>query len=223
MGGRWLGAWVLSAALCSLPAHAQQPAAAVVAPADAASTPAEPAAANTRPFGPGTAVSLSSDRAHAYAFVARGAMDTRPSYPDPFVKVGRIPVTLELPSGLYTVIVESDNVTTGSKVFEVGQTPVRVTVKAGASGLRELSGWTMALGAVALLAGGVFELSGTAGDSDREKHAIAIPLFIGGGVALGGGLAMWLASGTRLQADPVATGAGDRAGSTPGLTIFGQF
>lgn len=180
---------------------------------------------NVRPFGAGFPVTISCDRPFSYAFVAKGAVDSRPSFPDPFVKVGRTPLTIELPSGVYTVIVEGESTTTGSTVFEVRNMPAQVRVKGGSSSLRELSTWTMAFGVAALLAAGVIEVSQTKADDSSTKHKFSIPLAIGGGVALGGGLVMVLVSRTTFQTDGFVPGqsGGPAARIQPGIGISGQF
>jgi hypothetical protein len=152
-------------------------------------------------------------------------VDSRPSYPDPFVKVGRLPLTVELPSGVYTVIVEGDTITSGSKVFEVRNASAQILVKAGSSGLRELSTWLMAFGGAAVLAGGVLELSRSSHEDAKQKHSISIPLFIGGGVALLSGVAMVFVSGTTFRTDAFVPGrsGGPVSRFQPGITFSGLF
>jgi hypothetical protein len=176
-----------------------------------------------RPFGPGAPVTLDCDKPFAYGYVAKGAIDTRPSYPDPFVKVGRLPLTIELPSGVYTLIVEGDEVSPGSTVFEVRGAPVRVKVSAGKSGLRSFSTWMLGFGIAAVLAAGVLELSGSSHQDTREKNAIAIPLFIAGGVAAVSGLTMFLVSRTTFQTDGFVPGKAVQGAWSPTLGISGHF
>ena len=154
-----------------------------------------------RPFGPGQPVEMQCDEPNAYVFVARGVVEDQPSFPDPFTKVGRIPLKLELPAGVYTVLVEGERLTSASTVFEVRHQPVHVHVRSGSQGLRDLSTLTLALGSAALLAGAVLEVSGTGdGDSDK-KHKITIPLFISGGVVFASGLTFHFVSSSSIDHD----------------------
>jgi len=204
------------------PATSSPPLPAIPQPSALPSATATP---SSRPFGPGFAVTISCDRPFSYAFLARGALDSRPSFPDPFVKIGHLPLTVELPSGVYTLIVEGHATTSGSTVFEVRNLPATIRVKGGSSALHELSTWMMAFGAAAVLAGGVLEMSGTSGGSAKQKNSIAIPLFIGGGVALVSGIGMLLVSGTTFQNDAFVPGrsGGPAARIERGLMISGQF
>jgi hypothetical protein len=154
-----------------------------------------------RPFGKGQPVEVQCSEPGAYVFVAQGALDARPSYPDPFVKVGAIPVQLELPPGVFTLLVEGERITSQSVVFEVRQQPLRVRVNPGSQGLRDLSTLMLALGGAAILGGAVLEASGTGGGDASTKRKITIPLFIGGGVGFASGLTMYFVSGTSIEHD----------------------
>lgn len=129
-------------------------------------------------------------------------VSTERTYPDPFTKIGRLPAMLQLLPGKYTLLVEGDEVTGGSTVLEVQDGARNVKVQAGSGGLRELSGWLIAIGAAAALAGGVLYVSGTKNDEEDRKNAISLPLVIGGGVLAAGGVGLYLASGTAFRIDP---------------------
>lgn len=217
----------LSAAATALPASIPAPrapvAATVSSPGGSLAPGIAAAVSSSRPFGSGVPVTLDCDKPFVYGFVAKGAVDTRPSYPDPFVKIGRLPLTIELPAGVYTLIVEGDAVTLSSTVFEVRNAPVRVKVKGGNSGIRSLSSWMLGFGIAAVLAAGVLELSGGGEQKTQQKHAIAIPLLIGGGVAAASGITMFVVSRTTFQGDGMAVGRAVSGGLGPGLTISGHF
>ncbi len=154
-----------------------------------------------RPFGEGQPVEVQCSEPGAFIFVAQGALDDRPSYPDPFVKVGAIPVKLELPPGVFTLLVEGERITSQSTVFEVRQQPVRVRVNPGSQGLRDLSTLMIALGGAAILGGAVLEASGTGEGDASTKRKITIPLFIAGGLGFASGLTMYFVSGTSIEHD----------------------
>jgi len=246
--GRLAGALVLSA-LVTIPSAAQtppaDPAPAPEAPPAAPSTPDVPAAPEAaaapvaspptppstdpvvRPFGAGQPINVQCDEPDGYVYVAKGVADDQPQFPDPFTKIGRIPVQLELPPGVYTVLVEGESFTSQSTVFEVRHQPVDVRVHAGSSELRALSTLLLALGGAALIAGGVIEVSGTGEGDSSKKHKITIPLFIGGGVGFAGGLGMYFASASSIEHNGfVPPEQGQQASPAPrvyGLGLSGRF
>jgi hypothetical protein len=143
----------------------------------------------------GTPVLFWSDKPLLSVYLATGVIgDTTPRYPDPFVKIGRTPVTTSLPPGVYTVTVESPDVPASSTVFRVGPEPVSMRVRGGNDGMRTLSTLLLAAGATAALAGLVIEVSYSPTPSGISKSKLAIPLFIVGGVGFGSGLALYFAS-----------------------------
>jgi hypothetical protein len=165
----------------------------------------------------GTPVEFDCDRPLVSVFVAPGLLsDTRPSYPDPFVKIGRTPIMTKLAPGTYTVTAESPDITSGSTVFQVGTEPVHVRVRAGSSDMRTMGTLVLAVGITSLLAAIVAEVSYTqASPKDISKSTIVVPLFVVGGVGLGGGLALVLASGTTIEPDGPKL---DRRSAVVGLT-----
>jgi hypothetical protein len=185
----------------ALPTEAPSPVTGTAAdPSDQAE--AQPDATRpARPFGPGSAVEVLCDAPSVYLFVAKGIVDDRPAFPDPFVKVGRLPTKLELPPGVFTVLVEGEDMPSATTSFEVRDRPVSVRVKPGSQNLRDLSTLTVAIGVAAILAGGVLEISRTKDEDASTKRKITIPLFIGGSVGLAGGIGMAFASATSLEHD----------------------
>ncbi len=164
-----------------------------------------PAPGPSAPFGAGYRVDIDSSRPFVCAWLARGVVDTGVSYPDSFIRIGRLPTSVDLPPGSYTLIVEGDAITRGTTVIRVEEGPRRVRVEAGSGALRELSSWMVALGTAAVLAAGVLYVSGTKHDVEDRKNAIALPLAIGGGVVLVGGVTLMVASGTGFRVGPGAT------------------
>lgn len=194
----------------ALPAHAS---------AAPSASSAEPV---SRPFGPGFPVEVTSDKPWVYAYVARGVVDTRSSFPDPFKKVGRLPLTFELPPGVYTVLVEGEFVTPGSAVFEIKDRPAKIAVRGGSQSLRDLSSYVFAAGGAALLAGVVFELSRSQDESSKQKNSVVIPLLIVGGVGLVSGLTFVLVSGTTVESTGFVAPQTRRPPSSA-LVLFGRF
>jgi hypothetical protein len=189
-------------------AGADPPAPAATQPAPAAPQPtptASDAPAQVPPFvqpATGTPVEFDSDRPLVSVFVAPGIIsNTRPSYPDPFVKIGRTPLATRLAPGTYTVTAESPDITNGSGVFQVGTEPVHVRVRAGSSDMRTLGTLVLAAGIASALAAIAVEVSYSQTPSGISKSKIAVPLFIIGGVGLGAGIALYFTSGTTIEPD----------------------
>jgi hypothetical protein len=186
--------------------------------ARAQSAPAEPPPAAPPPFvqpETGVPVEFDSDRP-ASVFVAWGAIeDHGPQYLDPFVKLGRTPFSVKLAPGVYTMSAESPDIATGSTVFVVGSQPVHVRVRTGSSGSRGLGTLLLAIGAAGVLSGLVIELSHSEAADGINKHKIAIPMFVAGGVGVLGGLTIYLTSGTTIEQDGLKA---DRRGAFIGVT-----
>jgi hypothetical protein len=164
----------------------------------------------------GVDVEFDADRPHISVFVAPGIVeDTEPRFPDPFVKLGRTPLSVKLVPGVYTVTVESPDIATRSTVFQVGSQPVHVRVRSGSAGARGLGTLLLAVGAASALAALAIEVSYTETPSGISKSKIAIPLFIVGGVGLAGGLTIYLSSSTTIEQDGIKP---DRRGGFIGVT-----
>jgi hypothetical protein len=202
-------------------AGADPPAAAASQLAPAAPPPAPTASdapARVPPFvqpATGTPVEFDSDRPHVSVFVAPGIIsNTRPSYPDPFVKIGRTPLATKLAPGTYTVTAESPDITNGSAVVQVGTQPVHVRVRAGSSDMRTMGSLVLGVGIASVLAAIAVEVSYSQTPTGISKSKIAVPLFIVGGVGVGAGLALFFASGTTIEPDGPKP---DRAGAFVGV------
>jgi hypothetical protein len=162
-----------------------------------AATP--PAASDAAPR---TLVEFDSNRPGVSVYVAPGALaDTEPQYPDPFVKVGRTPVSTNLAPGIYTVTVESPDIAVGATVFRVGTEPVHVRVRGGSDSLRSLGTLLFAGGAASLLAALAVEVSYSKSPSGISKGKIVVPLLIVGGVGAAAGLTFYLTSATTIEHD----------------------
>jgi hypothetical protein len=217
MTARHFGAVAIGVVASSLvgAAGADPPAPATSAPVPTASE----APPSVPPFvqpATGTPVEFDSDRPLVSVFVAPGIIsDTRPSYPDPIVKMGRTPLATKLAPGTYTVTAESPDITNGSAVFQVGTQPVHVRVRTGSSDMRTMGTLVLAVGIASLLAAIAVEVSYSQAPTAISKSKIAVPLFVVGGVGLGAGLALYFASGTTIEPDGPKP---DRRGAFVGVT-----
>jgi hypothetical protein len=163
---------------------------------------------NLLPFGAGTEISVTTPGIHQVTIYVGRAIDLtdRPTDYD-FVKVGKTPITFQLPQGNYFLEVESPDVTRGSLLLRVDQTPKHLMVHTGSSGMGDLATLTLAVGAAMVLAATVVLASGSTGKTDFDKGKIVIPLYIGGGVLLGGGIGLYFGSRTNVKEPESATTA----------------
>jgi hypothetical protein len=163
----------------------------------------------------GVPVEFQSDRP-ASVFVAPGYFEGEGNvFPDPFVKLGRTPLSVKLVPGVYTVSVESPDIAPASQVFAVDSRPLHLRVRTGSAGTRGMGTLLMAIGAASVLAGLVIELSHSQAADGISKHKITVPLFVAGGVGFAGGLTIYLTSGTTIEQDGMKP---DRRGAFVGVT-----
>ncbi len=149
-------------------------------------------------------VEIDCDKPLADVYVAKGVVDTRQTYPDPFVKVGRAPLSIQLPGGIYTVLVEGQSITSASTVFEVRGQPVHVHARPGSQGMRDLGTLFVAVGVAATVAAAVVQLSRAHTQDTAQRDRITIPLWIGGGVTLVSGFGLLLGSSSKIESDGFA-------------------
>jgi hypothetical protein len=128
----------------------------------------------------------------------------------------KAPCSFEMDPGLRELVVYGDGVSGASKKLELKPGPQAFVVKPGSSAAA-ISGYLLTvLGGVSLVVG----VTVLAVDS---KSSIALPMTIGGGVGLGGGIALWMIGSTSFESDPNASPA-QRAASKPlGVSLAGSF
>ncbi len=170
-------------------------------------------AAPLAPFGPGAPLRITASRP-VTVFVVPGSGELEPPELHRFVKIGKTPLDVHLPRGLYTVEVESPETTTAATTIEMGDHPKHLVARTGSAELNVIGTFTTALGITAALTGVVVIAAFTSEPSLESKEArVGIPLLVGGLAFTAGGVAMYLASTTTLEdatprdlhADPVAT------------------
>lgn len=132
-----------------------------------------------------------------------------------FVKVGKAPLTLLLPPGVYRLEVEGVDVVRGSLLVTMKGEPKQLLVRTGSEGLSTTGTLFIAVGITAILGATGILLSGSSAPSSLDKPKVLIPMYAAGGVLLGGGIAMSLVGSTsiddqtpRPQKPPPAFGAG---------------
>jgi hypothetical protein len=164
----------------------------------------EPGSARTSltPYGPGAAVEIVASGKPATVYVLKWTGQVMPLDSD-FTRVGITPVTFQLPPGTYLLEVEGPDVTRGTRLLEMRDTPKRLLANTGSEGLGTAGTLLMGGGIVAILAGTIMAIGGATGqDSDLNKTGTMIPLLAGGAALLGGGITMFLLSRTELEDQP---------------------
>ena len=159
--------------------------------------------AQLQPFGPGTPVEVTTPGSQQVTvYVARAAdLEYRPADWE-FVKIGRTPLTFELPpQENYWLEVESPEVTRGSLLLRVDREPKRLLVRAGSSDMGSLGSLSLAVGGLVVVAATAILISGTSGESGIDKPQILIPMYAAGAALLAGGVGLYFASQTDVE-DP---------------------
>ena len=151
------------------------------------------------PFGPGAPVQVTSSGKPVSVYVARIEQGmTLPLADSAFVKVGKTPITFQLPPGSYEIDVQGVDVSHESLFLEMKNEPRRIMVKTGSEGLGVAGTMLLGAGIIGIVGGIAILLSGSKG-SDFNKAPILIPMFAGGAVFTGAGIGMNVASQTKLE------------------------
>jgi hypothetical protein len=143
----------------------------------AAQTPPAPASFESPE---GVPVTFVSDDVSMRIYLAHGEVPAHAD-PDPFVRIGNVPLTLRLAPGTYTIEAESPTTSTGHDRFLVEPgAPMRVEVRPGNASVKTFGGVFIALGVVATVLGVVALVSISASDTHYDRWGIGLPLVIGG-------------------------------------------
>lgn len=158
--------------------------------------------ARTRSFGPGTEVEvIAPGSQQVYVYIAR-AVDRRYRPADhQFARVGKTPIVFELPEGEnFWLEVESPQTSRGAILLRMDGTPKHLQVRPGSSDMGDLSSLTLAVGAAAVVAATAILISGTGADGGLDKSKVVVPLYAAGGALVAGGIALYFASSTHVDA-----------------------
>jgi hypothetical protein len=196
------------------PAYADEPkVTSGVAAGHADAAGGEKAEVSVRSTGSPVTVAVIMDRAVGVGNVAgKAATIVTVRYQD----ICRSPCSFQMDPGLRELVVYGDGVTGQSEKLELKPGPQAFVVKPGSSALAVTGYMLTILGGVSLAVG----VTVLAVDS---KSSLALPMTIGGGVGLGGGIALWMVGSTSFEPDPNASPA-QRAASKPlGVSFAGSF
>jgi hypothetical protein len=196
--------------LHAAPAAAQAPELGPSIPSAPAVAPGGPP---TAPFGPGAVVQVTSGGDPVTVYVARVAPGIGPPTDGEFVKIGKTPIEFQLPPGSYQIEAEGYGISNESLLFEMRGEPRRLLVRPGSEGLGVVGTLFLGIGITAVVAATAILASGTKAPAKLDKAAVVIPLYAGGVVVGGLGVAFAIASDTDIeeQKDPRTSPAPVRA------------
>jgi hypothetical protein len=133
-------------------------------------------------------------------FLARGDVPAR-AVPDPFERVGHVPLTMRLAPGLYTVETTSPRSSAGhTRLFVEEGTPLTVEVRAGDATVKALGSALVGLGIVAVVLGVVAIATISPNDQNYNRFGIGLPLLLGGAGGACAGWAMTALGSTNVDA-----------------------
>jgi hypothetical protein len=172
----------------------------------------------------GTQVEIVSKDVATEVFLARGDVPGG-TLPDPFVRMGVVPVTVKLAPGIYTVETSSATSSMGhERIFVEQGSPLRVEVKSGDAMVKTIGTTLIGLGVVATVLGVVAIVSISPHDENYNRFAIGLPLVIGGVAGAGLGWALVSAGSTSIVAPHLPPGAMPRgAGAVHGVSLVLRF
>lgn len=170
--------------------------AAAPAPVAPPVTPSGPSA----PFGPGASVEVTSEGKPVNVFVAKlsATAVSAPTDSD-FVKLGKTPISFQLPPGSYRIEVEGVEISNESMLFEMRGEPRKIKVRTGSEGLSTTGTLLMAVGILGVVGATAILVSGSKAPSKLDKASVIIPMYAAGALCFGGGLAMSIAGSTKLE------------------------
>jgi hypothetical protein len=144
-------------------------------------------------------------------YIAHGDVPAR-TFPDPFEKVGVVPVTVKLAPGQYTIETASAKSSTGHERLTVeANAPLTVDVHGGDAMVKAFGSVFIALGVVATLLGVVAIVSISPNDAHYNRWAIGLPLVLGGVGVAGLGVGMTAAGSTDIVAPHLPPGGAVKA------------
>ncbi len=154
----------------------------------------------------GTPVTFDSKDVAMHVYIARGEVEAN-VIPDPFEKLPKLPFTVRLAPGVYTVEAESPNASTGhDRIYVEHDAPLKVDVHAGNASVKAFGTVFIAAGIVSAILGVVAIVSIAPNDASYNRWAVGLPLMLGG-IGVGGlGLGMTFAGSTDIKAPHLPPG-----------------
>jgi hypothetical protein len=122
-----------------------------------------------------------------------------------YTKIGRTPLTFQLPPGTYRIDVQGVRSSHESLLFEMRSESRRLLVKTGSEGMGVTGTLLLGVGVLGVVGATVILASGTKQADDINKTAIVVPMYIVGGLLLGAGIGLTLGSQTNIDDQKPAT------------------
>jgi hypothetical protein len=132
-------------------------------------------------------------------YVARVSSAGESPPDEAYSKVGRTPVEFQLPPGTYRIDVQGVRSSHESLLFEMRSESRKLLVRTGNEGMGVTGTLLTAIGVLGVVAATVILVSGTKQEGDFNKGAVVIPMYIAGGVLLGAGIGLTIASHTNID------------------------
>lgn len=118
------------------------------------------------------------------------------------MKVGRTPISFQLPPGTYRIEVEAPGISNNGIVLEMRGEPRRVSAHPGSEGLGTTGTLFTAVGVLGILGATAILVSGSKAPSNFNKTSVLIPMYAAGAVLLGAGIGMSIAAKTDIDVPP---------------------
>jgi hypothetical protein len=111
--------------------------------------------------------------------------------PDPYERLGVVPITIKLAAGTYSIETASARQSTGHRRFVVEQgKPLVVEIHPGDASVKSIGAVVVGLGVVAIGLGIVLVATSAPNDAHFDRWGVGIPVLVGGAVGCGVGIAM---------------------------------
>jgi hypothetical protein len=124
--------------------------------------------------------------------------------PDPYERLGVVPITIKLAAGTYSIETASARQSTGHRRFVVEQgKPLVVEVRPGDASVKSIGAVVVGLGVVAIVLGVVVIVTSAPNQSHFDRWGVGIPLLVGGAVGSGVGIAMTSLGATDVDVHPL--------------------
>jgi hypothetical protein len=124
--------------------------------------------------------------------------------PDPYERLGVVPINIKLAAGTYSLETASPRQSTGHQRFVVEQgKPLVIEVRPGDASVKGIGAVVIGLGVVSIVLGIVVVVTFAPNDSHFDRWGVGIPLALGGAVATGVGIGMTAFGATDMDTRPL--------------------
>jgi hypothetical protein len=154
-------------------------------------------------FASGVEVSIVSKDPATEIYLAHGDVPIG-EMPDPYERLGVVPITIKLAAGTYSLETASAQQSTGHRRFVVEQgKPLVVEVHPGDASVKSLGAVVVGLGVVSIVLGIVVVVTFAPNDSHFDRWGVGLPLLVGGAAGTGLGIAMTSLGATDVDVRPL--------------------